>query len=44
MKSFCRYIEAHHKEYGIALFVVPVLLVMFIVISCFCAASALFAM
>ena len=44
MKSFCRYIEQHHREYGIALFVVPVLLVVFLVVSGFCAASALFAM
>jgi hypothetical protein len=43
MKSFWRYIEAHHEEYGAALFIVPVLVVVLIAISGFCAASALFA-
>jgi hypothetical protein len=43
MKSLWGYIEAHHKEYGVALFIVPVLVVVLIVISGFCAGSALFA-
>jgi hypothetical protein len=44
MKSLCRYVDEHHEEYGIALFIVPVLLVTFVVVSGFCAASALLAM
>jgi hypothetical protein len=43
MKSLCKYIEAHHEEYGVALFIVPVLAAGFIVISICCAVSALFA-
>ncbi|MDB5860903.1 MAG: hypothetical protein JWQ76_4592 [Ramlibacter sp.] len=27
MKSLCNYIEVHHEEYGVALFVIPMLLV-----------------
>lgn len=42
MNSFWKYIEAHHEEYGIALFIVPVLLVVLIAISAVCAVSALF--
>jgi hypothetical protein len=44
MKGFCKYIEAHHEEYGAGLFIVPVLAVIFIVFSVCCAVSALFAM
>jgi len=42
MESFWTHIEAHHEEYGAALFIVPVLVVVFVAISAFCAASALF--
>jgi hypothetical protein len=43
MKNFYRYIEAHHEEYGAALFIVPVLAVVFVAISVCCAVSALLA-
>ena len=43
MKSLWRYVEAHHEEYGVALFIVPVLALVLIGISCFCAVAALFA-
>ena len=42
MKSVWKYIEAHHEEYGVALFIVPVLVVVLMAISGFCAVSALF--
>jgi hypothetical protein len=31
MKAFWRYIRKHHEEYGVALFLVPMLLVVFAV-------------
>jgi hypothetical protein len=40
-ESFWRYIEAHHKDFGAALFMVPVLVVVLVVVLGFCAASAL---
>jgi hypothetical protein len=43
MNSFFKYIEAHHEEYGVALFIVPALAVVFIAVSVCCAVSALFA-
>jgi hypothetical protein len=44
MKGFFRYVKAHHEEYGVALFIVPVLAIVFIAISVCCAVSSLFAM
>ena len=33
MKAVWRYIERHHGDYGVALFIVPALLVVLVVIS-----------
>jgi hypothetical protein len=33
MKAHLRYIEKHHEEYGVALFILPMLLVVMVVIS-----------
>jgi hypothetical protein len=43
MKGLCSYIEAHREEYGVALFIAPVLAVVFIAISLCCAVSAMLA-
>ena len=32
MKAIWRYIEAHHEQWGIALFILPVCLVVFVLI------------
>jgi hypothetical protein len=42
MKAAWQYIEKHHDEYGVALFVVPVLLVGLAVISIGCGLAWLF--
>ena len=33
MNTLWRYVEEHHEEYGVALFIVPVLLVVLTVVS-----------
>ena len=43
MKNLWKYIETRHQDYGIALFVVPVLALAFIAVSVCCAVVALFA-
>jgi hypothetical protein len=36
VKRFCNYIEHHHEEYGVALFVLPVFLAAFALLSIGC--------
>jgi membrane-bound metal-dependent hydrolase YbcI (DUF457 family) len=43
MRSIWKYIEAHHREYGVALFIVPALVVLLIFFTCLRAAAALIA-
>jgi hypothetical protein len=33
MKAICRYIEVHHEQYGVALFIVPPLLAVLMLIG-----------
>jgi hypothetical protein len=33
MKAICRYIEVHHEEYGVALFIVPPLLAVLMLVG-----------
>ena len=42
MNNIWKYIEAHHEEYGVALFICPVLALAFVVVAAMCAVSALF--
>jgi membrane-bound metal-dependent hydrolase YbcI (DUF457 family) len=43
VKTLWKYIEAHHREYGAALFIVPALVVLLIFFAGVSAAAALFA-
>jgi len=43
MNNLWKYIEAHHEEYGVALFIIPALVLGLVVVAVICAVSALVA-